>query len=173
MIIVGVDPGSRYCGFVVRERRELLDHAVLTNTEDQLFPAQGSWIERILTHTAGLVQEYNPGCIGVETLRRPNWRVRDGAAAKDPSHVIATAQLIGALQGAQFGMLGCPVREVNPGKLGSAPLGAYPDALVSDGERRRPNWKMQVGTGQLRHARSAFDCAGHAAILLASEGRRP
>ncbi|GAB7515151.1 hypothetical protein TSUKUMMB_00260 [Rhodococcus sp. no. 34] len=85
-----------------------------------------------------------------------------GRAAVDPTALLATAEILGAI-------LGFPwtnhVIQIRPNKNGSQPLGTYPGVLVSPGERRKAGWEARIGGGQLRHARSAYDVARLASKL--------
>ncbi|QWS68239.1 RuvC-like resolvase [Gordonia phage VanLee] len=161
-VILGVDPGSRWCGLCVREGRRLLGFEVIENPERVTFPASNAWVGQVLAAVSARIGEFGPDCVAVELLSKPSWHVGGGRAAANPSEVIATAQVLGAVQSLDTAI---PVRLCPPGKMGSGPLGSYPVDLVSPAEQRAPNWKMRVGKGRLRHARSAWDVAGHGALV--------
>ena len=120
---------------------------------------------RVADETEKLVAEHAVDLIAVELVRVPNVWHGGRRQVLNPESLIATAQVLGAIQA----LTCCPIVEVPPGNMGKGPLGGYPDALVSTGERRRDNWRACVGTGRLRHARAAWDQAGHCAIIRLAE----
>lgn len=155
-IVVGVDPGARSTGVVVVSAGEVI-HCVLLENKGALLPVPAGYVAGVVGEVTGLVARF-PGCVvAVEGVNRPSWHVAKSAkrgAASNPTGVIGTAVVLGAVMGA------CPdCVVVPPGRNGSRPLGAYPDCLVGVGEKRREGWRSRVGTGAKRHVRSAFDIA--------------
>jgi len=174
MIVIGVDPGARHTGIVVVDtaRRACLDHHTLSRpSTDPMLPVSTQYANDIVSMIGTLTRDPDREirAIAVETVTRPNWHVTSreggGRAAANPEALIAAAVIVGAVITLRIGV---PIVQVPPGHNGSAPLAAYPDALVSDRERAQRGWRLRVGTGTLRHARSAFDVALHAPTLLRS-----
>lgn len=158
---LGIDPGSSSVGFCVLHGAKVVDHQVLSRPDHyRQFPAEAAWINEVVETALHLVKLYSPEVVGIETISRPNFHVNKGGAAAKPTYLLATAQVLGALQHALPEAI-----EVPPGKYGSHPLGSYPEELVSDGERRRDGWQARVGAGNLRHARSAHDIAREARLI--------
>ncbi|OLT35618.1 hypothetical protein BJF84_13410 [Rhodococcus sp. CUA-806] len=103
-----------------------------------------------------------PVVIAIEGITRPNWHMQ-GRAAANPEPLLAAAIVLGNIQAWATTTYG-QYTEIPPGGNGGAPLSQYPDTLVSDAERRKPNWQNRIGeSGKLRHERSAFDVAHVAA----------
>lgn len=101
--------------------------------------------------------EHPNSIIAVEGITRPSWHIaadRKHGSASDPTALIGTAMMLGAI------LSHYPTATlIQPNKNGSKPLGAYPPQLVSTQEKRHHDWKTRIGTGKLRHARSAYDIA--------------
>ncbi|MFE4501705.1 hypothetical protein ACFRFQ_17775 [Rhodococcus sp. NPDC056743] len=164
IIVVGVDPGAKDTGVcVVRGREVLASHTVTTVGE--LFPADRDYLQAVVAavrscFTPGFTDFVDfadePTLVAVETITKPNWHMGRGGAAANPTALLATAQVLGAVLAHPWPV---PIVTVQPDKNGSQPLGAYPPDLVSAAERRAKNWQLKVGGGQLRHQRSAFDAA--------------
>lgn len=161
MRIVGVDPGGATTGVVLREGREAR-RAILVS------PDKGAAFERYLRDVIEAVEDcMDDAFVGFEAELLPLLAVEDvvhpnphlGIANLDG--LLATAQVLGAIRWAAAGW----ERErrisrlvvVPPGRHGSAPLSAYPGALVGPRETK--------GSGTRRHVRSAWDIAGAGAQI--------
>lgn len=164
MRVLGIDPGQVSTGLAVRDGSILLTHDVLENSDTRKFPATIGWVTRVVDAVEAMATEYNVDILAVELVRIANVWHHGKRQVLNPSSLVATAQVLGAIQ-----TLTCArIIEVPPGKMGAGPLGGYPDGLVSQGERRRSDWRIRVGTGKLRHARAAWDQAGQALLLEAA-----
>jgi len=157
VIVIGVDPGARWTGIVARDGNTLLGHLILRNG-GELFPVELQWLRLVTDAVENFIRVYNADLLAVEGVTRPNWHVGKGRAAANPSAILATAEVAGAVQGCVLPGF-TPVVSVRPGKHDKAPMCFYPEALVSDAERRKPDWRTRVGGGQLRHARAAWSIA--------------
>lgn len=155
--VVGVDPGARATGIVLVGGTGLVAGVSVENPEGALLPPPGEYLDRVVRAVFDLA-ESAPGCVvAVESVTRPSWHVAKSAsrgAAGNPTALLGTAVVLGGVLGAYPGAV-----LVRPGRNGSAPMGGYPEELVSAGERRKPGWEMRVGGGKLRHQRSAWDVA--------------
>jgi hypothetical protein len=172
-LVLGVDPGERWTGVVLRRRDDLLDHVVIDRrkvdpyaevvsdvylhaTEDAVNDILGRHDLQGLAGTPALT-------IAVEDFTKPiGYRT------------IRPAQLIG------MGVISGWLRRAFPERLlvspignshGKYPLAAYPAALVSDGERRhairKRTWMREAPQNSaISHAREAWDVAGDAAHTL-------
>lgn len=158
-VVLGIDPGGRSTGLCLITGREVVLHQVVVNDAEKMLPIALPYIHDVLgamaTITADLPRHGHGITIAVEDVVRPSWHMK-GRAAADPSALLATAQILGAVLAFDPTMRTVIVR---PRGNGSRALGEYPAALVSPGERRKDGWQTRIGTGQLRHARSAFDVA--------------
>lgn len=156
-IVIGVDPGGRMTGAVIRHADELLDFALLERGTNEPVDV---YARRVVAHVDGWFTEIIGAVpvLAVEDVVAPSG-FRDGRRQfARPDSLITTSIVLGALIG------GClvPPLLVRPNRNGDAPLQTYPAALVGAREK--------AGTGRLTHARSAWDIA--AAGLSMSRGRR-
>lgn len=174
MIVVGVDPGARETGvaLVDTRTREIL----ASTTVRRPAAAQAPILEvepDYLVDVVAVVHAYAFGTrdprasaapyfrdaelVAVEGVRRPSWRVAGKVKPTDPSAIIATAFVAGAVLARSWGV---PLVVVPPGRNGSQEYGTYPAELVTASERRGSGWELRLaGDGQLRHERSAYDVA--------------
>lgn len=166
--VLGIDPGARSTGLCVLSDGEILAHQTVTS-EGDIFPAQRRYVLNVVSTAASLYEAinvhstYDIDLVAIETITRPSWHMK-GRAAVDPSALLATAEVLGAILGHAWPV---DVIQVRPSKNGSRPLGAYPDELISPAERRKKGWEHRIGGGQLRHARSAYDVARLASSKIA------
>ena len=149
-VIVGVDPGGRHTGIVLRWRDVLLNHWPLDSRDSAL--GLGGWlndvvhqVERGITQAAQRV-DLEHVIVAVENLNPPTPHM----GMTSVTGLIGTAQVIGALHTVPAQVLLVP-----PGGHGSGPLAAYPSPL-------RPARGLGRGRDSLRHVRSAWDVAGAA-----------
>ena len=153
--VVGVDPGARATGIVLVTAGGVVSGVSVENVDGALLPPPGEYVERVVMAIRELVA---PGvAVAVESVTRPSWHVAKSAsrgAAGNPTALLGTAVVLGGVLGAYPGAV-----LVRPGRNGSGPMGVYPEALVSVGERRKSGWELRVGSGKLRHQRSAWDVA--------------
>lgn len=180
MIVVGVDPGAVETGVAIADTRSrrLLGSATFrrggTWSGAQMVEVPPEYVEAVVAGVLAAIGDDGdpPELLVVEAVKRPSWRVAGKVKPTDPSAIIATAVVFGALLGRSWRvpLVSCPV-----GQNGSRPFGHYPDALVSAAERRRSGWELfPAGDGQLRHERSAYDVAmsGPARLSLARQSGR-
>lgn len=165
LVTLGVDPGSKQTGIVVRRGADLLDHVTISRQADERARATvglpASYLGSLRAAVAGLIDTHPVAVIAIEGVVRPNPHVNAGRTRAsniiDPTPIIATAVVLGYLWALHPDAVIVP-----PGRNGSQPLLAYPRALVSKEETRLG--MHRVGGGKLRHARSAWDVAGSGAL---------
>lgn len=154
--VVGIDPGGRDTGLILVDGARVSGRSVRSGGE--LLPVSQDYVQAVLAEVAELVASTSERVVVcVEGVTRPSWHVQASAshgAAANPTGLIAAAVVLGAVMGAYPHAVVVP-----PGGNGSKPLGAYPAGLVSEGERRKSGWELRVGSGKLRHQRSAWDVA--------------
>lgn len=127
---IGVDPGAKETGVVVRTGETIWWQSVLTGTPAEIVrEVRDLWLD--LLHPI----------LAVEDLNAPNPHV----GMMNPASLIGTAKVLGAILGAFPEAIVVP-----PGGNGSGPLSAYPEAL-------RPTRGKGAGKDKLRHCRSAWD----------------
>lgn len=135
MRIIGVDPGARETGIIVRDDTTLLGACVVTRSKEQ--PLAG-----YLRDVLDAITDYTGELIVVEDVNTPTFHATDRVIHL--YGLLHTAMVIGAIL-AQF-----PTAQVvSPDGYGSHPLAYYPTELIGNRELR--------GTGMLRHTRSAWD----------------
>lgn len=153
--VVGVDPGGRttalvsVCGGRVS--------GVTVTNDGPLLPLGSGYLRDVLDALGGLLPPEG-GIVRVEDVNRPSWHVAKNAkygAATDPTGLLATAQVLGAIRAVY------PDAELVPPRgNGSRPLGTYPDEFIGPREKTGPNWKLRTDArGKNRHLRSAWDVA--------------
>lgn len=142
--VVGVDPGCRETGIVVRTG-ETVDYACLVISDEEGIPTH-AYIDEVVETVRELVVEDR--LLAVEGLVVPHGRRPDGEAGiMNVKGILGTAAVYGAIVGCFPEAIVVP-----PERHGSAPLAVYPHSLVGPRETK--------GKGKYRHVRSAFDIAG-------------
>lgn len=163
LVVIGVDPGSRYTGLVIRLGDQVVNHAVLDSGEKRkraLPPAAymidvTEWMLAAHAHVVGLGHEV---VVAVEGLVPPSMFMGargNKAPLTDPATHMGLSMVFGGVIRAFPAAV-----EVRPGAHGSNPLQTYPSELVGIRE------KGLFGSGILGHARSAWDVAGMAVRAL-------
>ncbi|MCA1841749.1 MAG: hypothetical protein LC792_00905 [Actinobacteria bacterium] len=144
-LIIGVDPGAAETGVVVRRGDDLVSAVVIDRRPGQPLAVYLASVLRVLRVVA-----VEGATIAVEDVTPPNPHMGMIAVGG----LIGTAAVLGAVLGAHPGAVVVPA-----GGNGSGPLCAYPPSL-------RPTRGKGAGYDRLRHARSAWDIAGGAAVML-------
>ena len=180
VIILGIDPGAVATGVALMltektERPHLLTAETVLRKKPALYkptqflPVEDTYLTDVIATCARVLQTVSLGVyaakvpdvtyrIAIEGITRPNWHMQ-GRAAANPEALLAAAIVLGNIQAWARETLD-HYTEITPSGNGSAPLATYPDTLVSDAERRKPNWRSAIGkSGKLRHQRSAWDIA--------------
>ena len=157
-VIVGVDPGGRQTGLVVRHGRDLLAADLVTRDGPEVFPG-ADYLREVTDAIGGLVvyaaqelPDADRPRIAVEGVVHPNGHVRMINAAG----LLGTATVLGAILGNWPSAIVVP-----PAGNGAGPRSAYPGSLWPPQEKR--------GAGRCRHLRSAWDIAEAGAFLARLE----
>lgn len=153
MRVIGVDPGGSSTGVVTRAGDQLLAWAVVRRQKNE---EDAAFLSRVLDEVDDQVVAHDVPTIAVERVSAPGGFAR--GAATGHRTPIALKGLVGtaAVYGAVLGVYR-HAYVVAVGGHGANDRAAYPAELWSD---REP-----LGTGYLRHARSAFDIAGAVVFL--------
>ena len=150
-VAIGVDPGGRYTGIVIRSRDEVIDAVVVDRRKvEAIDPADVLAWARYVTVTVADHREVAPyAVLGVEMVQPPNPHVRrrDGNSLTNVAGILDTAVVVGALALAFVDLV-----PVDPGGNGAQAPNLYP-SKIGPGAR--------LG-GPSDHARAAFDVAGAA-----------
>lgn len=144
---VGIDPGGRYTGVVVRRGNDLLDHRTYTRPGTDDLPER-SFLRRLMLELMDLV-ELHDAAVAVEGVQKPSpFMGKTGNVSfSNVTGILGTAAVWGAV------MAILPAVVIPPGGNGSGPMRAYPVEL-------RPTTGKGAGKDKLRHERSAWDVAG-------------
>lgn len=153
--VLGIDPGGRDTAYVVLDNGTLITSGTFTNP-GELHPLPRVHVQTVARGLVLVAHEHSVDIVAVEGLNRPNWHMK--GSALNPSSLFPTSEIIGALKAVDWPNDAKFVL-IDPDKNGSSFLGAYPEQLVSKTERSKPGWQMRIGTGKLRHQRSAYDVA--------------
>jgi hypothetical protein len=172
---VGIDPGSRTTGIVARNGNTLAGYLLIdrATTEPDTDRPGLPTMRAIVEAVAQLTDPATCG-IAIEDLLTPNPHVN----RKNGNAVIAVGPMLDVRE--IIGYLRCVWPDavlVRPDRHGSMPLASYPDALVSPRERAHAIKHRTLAapapqSATLRHARSAWDVAGAAAIHARIEASR-
>lgn len=154
---LGIDPGARNTGMLLLQTDGTFTFTTITNAGSML-PPDPTYLRDLTTAAHHLTEGVEAFNVHVESVNRPSWHMNSKAsygAASNPEPLLSTATVLGVILGI------FPHAEiVPPAKNGSRGLGTYPDALVSDRERKQAGWQLSKGErGVLRHVRSAYDIA--------------
>ena len=172
---VGIDPGARSTGIICRRGRTLVLHEVVERGADETEIGPGPiYLASVCDTVARLFCDVGVSLmrltgqsgfprVAVEGVRRPNPHVnrRNGKATTDPTAIIGTAMVLGAiLNGSPDAVI------VPPGDNGSGILASYPAGLVTDAERRQGLNRPAGQSATIRHCRSAWDVSIRAEQMM-------
>lgn len=157
-VVLGVDPGCRATGIVLRVGDGVSAFTVLERDDIAELPGP-EYVAAVITHLRNGWAMAGRPVVAVEGVSVPKGFARGRKHTISLSGVIGCGIVLGAVLGAFADVVVVPA-----GGNGSGPKAAYPDELW--GVREGP-----AGTGRLRHCRSAFDVAG-AAVKLQRIGAR-
>lgn len=155
METIGIDPGPKYVGVVIRDGDTLILSSTYVRPED-MTPVE--WARTALqTVTEEVINHYPNAVIGIENVTVPNSHHQGKVAMMNPKHVIHLALVVGAFAGAYP-----DATMIRPGKNGSQPKENYPKEL--SGRRPKTLAGINQGAGTRDHEKSAWDVAGEVAI---------
>jgi hypothetical protein len=157
-VILGVDPGGRTTGLALRQGRKVLGWQLVNRHPNHSLPfadglvPSGEYVHAVLEEI-DKIRSTSPGKvrIAVEGVVRPNGHIR----RIDSSGVMGVSFVLGGILTVHTDAI-----VVRPAGHGSAFLTSYPPELVGVREKGR------IGSGALRHCRSAYDIAGAARTML-------
>jgi len=148
--VLGMDPGGRESGLVVRQGDALVAHAVEVRADRGRMP-DGRYVRQVLARCSALLADADVGprddslIVAVEGVAYWPERQQKGKAPRDQRGLYGTAMILGAIL-ARWPRATIVKPGGNHGGLHGL---AYPDAI-------RPPVNG-AGTDRLRHARSAWD----------------
>ena len=150
--VIGVDPGARYTGVVIRDADVPLYSATLVRPDDMSGP---DWALSVVSQVRKILEDNNWWGIpmGIEGISDPKGFYRGKKASINPKDIIRAGMVVGALYATYDNVIIIP-----PGDNGSQHLSFYPDALKG---RRPKDLPGDVQGAKTRgHEQSAYDVAG-------------
>lgn len=157
--VLGVDPGARYTGVVLRDGDAPLYASTLVREKDRTDPVE--WA-RLAVAT---IREIHatvcpPGTpLAVEGVEAPKGFANGQKAPINPGPILFAGVVLGAVAASWPNAVIIP-----PGKNGSRGKANYPTALV--GRRPADLPGSSNGAGTRDHEQSAYDVAGRGALVL-------
>lgn len=163
---VGIDPGGRFTGIVVRQGSELLGWMLIRRELDEGALGVGpQYIAAVVGAVTNL--KYAAGAaVAVEALNAPTGFRNGKREPINPGHAMAAAMILGGVLAAFPHALLVP-----PGDNGAGSLSTYPDDLVTKRERIAGLNRKAGDSADIHHCRSAWDVAGTAPRIAAARIR--
>lgn len=150
--VIGVDPGARYTGVVVRDADLPIWVGTLVRPDDMSGP---EWAVSVVDQLRSILEENSWESIpmGIEGVNDPKGFHKGKKAALNPKDIIRAGMVVGAVYSAWRGAYIIP-----PGGNGTQHISHYPDSLVG----RRPKTLPGAiqGAKTRNHEQSAYDVAG-------------
>ncbi len=165
---VGVAPGGRSTGIVIRRDHDLLGWMILDRTDDEdegrSIGVGAPTIQAVNAAITTALGTAGPGAhLAVDGVTPPVG-FKDGK--REPIHprdTIATGVVLGGILAAHPDAV-----VVRPNNHGRGTLAAYPDALITRSERLHGLNRTAGKSATERHARAAWDVAGAGPLTLAA-----
>jgi hypothetical protein len=164
--VLGVDPGYRYVGVVLRDGDAVLYSTTLVRAAE--FDDPADWANEVVAELKVLMfTSCPPGTrVGVEKVVAPKGFTKGKKAPIDPKPILFTGVVYGAVVN-QWP----DAARVEPGGNGSQHLSHYPAELAGPRPKDLPG--SGNGAGTRDHEKSAYDVAGKAAKTLYPPLPRP
>lgn len=157
MKTIGIDPGARYVGVVVRDGDSLLLASTYVRPID-MTPIE--WARTVPFRVKAEVTDLYPDAlIGIENVTEPQSHFNGKKSFLNPKNLISLGLAVGA-----FALMYPDATIIRPGKNGSQPVESYPVGLV--GRRPKDLAGINEKAGTRNHEKSAWDVAGEVIINL-------
>lgn len=150
--VIGVDPGARYTGIIIRDVDVVLHSSTLVRPKEM----DGvSWAVSVVDQLNDILieGEWTELPIGVEGVNDPKGFHKGKRAALNPKDIIRAGIVLGAVVAVWRKAIIIP-----PGGNGSQHISHYPEVLV--GRRPKDLPGSSNGAGTRGHEQSAYDVAG-------------
>lgn len=154
VIVIGIDPGSRYSAIIVRDGDIVLYASTIVRDGNQ---EPIAYARHVVTCVKEVVKEFPDAIIGVESVTDPKGFKHGQRAALNPKDIVRTGVVAGAVAGVFENAFIVP-----PKNNGSKHLSHYPALLQGRHPKSLPG--SSVGAGTRRHEQSAFDVAEKALL---------
>lgn len=156
--IIGIDPGARYTGVVVRDGDAVLHASTLVRPDS--VESGTDWALLVVAQIQKILKDFPVTIdVGVEGISDPKGFQGGKKAAINPKDIIRAGIVLGAVVATWPHAV-----IVKPGNNGSKHYSHYPASLIG----RRPAGLEgdSQGAGTRGHEQSAYDVAGKASDLL-------
>jgi len=151
--VIGVDPGSRYTGVVVRDGDAVLHASTLVRPDEV---NSTDWAIMVVTSIQSIMKDFPERIpMGVEGVNPPTGFQNGKQASLNPRDIIRAGIVLGAVVATWPTALVVP-----PGRNGSQHYSHYPALLI--GRRPLDLAGSTNGAGTRNHEQSAYDVAGKA-----------
>lgn len=150
--VMGIDPGARYTGIIVRDNDEPIYSGIFVRPADM---TSTNWALESVRLAVEVYEEYKPTHIALEGISDPKGFYKGQQAAINPKDIIRTGVVLGALVATWPEAI-----IVDPGGNGDRHESFYPDAL--NGRRPKTLAGSNKGANTRKHEKSAYDVAGKA-----------
>lgn len=157
--VVGIDPGARYTGIVVRDGDVVLHATTLVRDRDTV-KSGTDWALLVVAQVQEILKDFPARIpIGVEGVSDPKGFQNGKRAAINPKDIIRAGIVLGAVVATWPTAVVVP-----PGGNGSQHYSHYPAVLIGKRPEALPG--STHGAGTRDHEQSAYDVAGKAAALV-------
>ena len=154
--MIGVDPGAKYTGVVIRDGDTVLYAATLLRDEEADSPLE--YARTVVEALRKVCKEYPDYPMSVEGISDPKGFNRGQRAAINPKYVMRMAAVAGAVAAAFPESIIVP-----PGGNGTQHISQYPDILKGRRNKDLPGFNPKAKSPR-GHEQSAFDVAGKGAL---------
>lgn len=153
--VIGIDPGARYTGVVIRDGDAVLHSSTLVRSQEM--SSGTDWALLVVQQVDAIIAaagiEVLP--VGIEGISDPKGFQHGKRAAINPKDIIRAGIVLGALAQRFPDAFIVP-----PGNNGSQHYSHYPDVLIGRRPAELPGSSNSAGTRN--HEQSAYDVAGKA-----------
>lgn len=154
--IIGIDPGARYTGVVIRDGDVVLHSSTLVRDLNK--PSGTDWAIQVVRGIQTILADFPTIPVAIEGISDPKGFHRGQRAAINPRDIIRAGIVLGALAATWPDAVIVP-----PGSNGSQHYSHYPAELIG---RRPPELPGSTnGAGTRDHEQSAYDVAGKGARI--------
>lgn len=155
--VLGIDPGARYTGVVIRDGDVVIHSSTLVRPQD--LTSGTEWALSVVKQVLEIYKEFEGIPVGIEGISDPKGFQYGKQSAINPKDIIRAGIVLGALvvvfPGAHI---------VPPGGNGSKHYSHYPADLIGRRPKELPGDSQSAGTRG--HEQSAYDVAGKAAKIF-------
>lgn len=160
-IFIGIDPGARYTGLVVRQNDAILLSSTIVRQEE-MDPL--AWAREVVRTLKPVLADFPDAIIGIETVTAPTGFSGGKKAPLNPKHIINAAAVAGAVANEWN-----EAYIILPKGNGSQHESHYPKELIGRRPKTLPG--NADGAKTRNHERSAYDIAGKTQEYYYEDGK--